>query len=294
MKRNKMNNKLKKLVKLGLLGLITVCIILTTLASTFNVFGINDKNTLGSITIIKTPSSFIHKVYNSFENIFDDIINFKSNANKANNLEEENKKLKEENIKLNTMLNDKKELIALKEDLNYVDGFTAQSMISGDIIEKNNGKWYKSFVINVGSKNGVKNNSIVINGDGVVGIVYSVSKTYCKVISLLDSKASVSFKVSNNQQYTGVLTRNLGVNKVASFNEDGFIPGYMFNPKDKISKNDLIVTSGMGLYPRDIPIGIIEKVTYDKNKSMKYVKVKPFVDFENLNKVSIIMPRELS
>ena len=42
----------------------------------------------------------------------------------------------------------------------------------------------------------IKRDSIVINGQGVVGIVYSVSNHYSKAISLIDSRASVSFKLA--------------------------------------------------------------------------------------------------
>ncbi len=36
---------------------------------------------------------------------------------------------------------------------------------------------------------------------------------------------------------------------------------------------DSVVTSGLGLYPKDIVIGEVTKVTEDKSKSLKYVVV---------------------
>ena len=72
---------------------------------------------------------------------------------------------------------------------------------------------------------------------------------------------------------------------------DKLLRGYMFDSKSKIKTGDLIVTSGVGLYPENIPIGKITSVNYDKNKSMKIIKVRPNVDFKKLNDVSIIPPR---
>lgn len=69
--------------------------------------------------------------------------------------------------------------------------------------------------------------------------------------------------------------------------------GYLFDPKSDVKKGDLLVTSGLGLYPENIPIGTITSVTYDKNKSMKTIKIRPGVDFKNIDNVSIIPPRKV-
>lgn len=49
----------------------------------------------------------------------------------------------------------------------------------------------------------------------------------------------------------------------------------------------------MGLYPEDIPIGEVEKVIDDKNKSLKSVVIKPYVNFKDVNDVMIIKPRNI-
>ena len=56
---------------------------------------------------------------------------------------------------------------------------------------------------------------------------------------------------------------------------------------------DVVTTSGLGLYPEGIPIGEVDKVIDDKNKSMKFVVVKPYVNFKNIDDVTIVEPRNI-
>ena len=67
----------------------------------------------------------------------------------------------------------------------------------------------------------------------------------------------------------------------------------MFDTSYDVLPGDVVVTSGLGIYPKGIPIGEIDKVIDDKNKSMKYVVVKPYADFKNIDDVKIIEPRNI-
>ena len=84
-------------------------------------------------------------------------------------------------------------------------------MISSSVVGKNDGNWYTTFVIGVGKDDGVKKDSVVVNGDGLVGIVYEVSKNYSKAISILDTKSSVSFKVPGKPEFKGIITQNVNI-----------------------------------------------------------------------------------
>ena len=67
----------------------------------------------------------------------------------------------------------------------------------------------------------------------------------------------------------------------------------MFDSDYNVLPGDVITTSGLGLYPENIVIGKIEKVIEDKNNSLKYVIVKPNVDFKNIDDVIIVEPRNI-
>lgn len=63
----------------------------------------------------------------------------------------------------------------------------------------------------------------------------------------------------------------------------------MLDDKADVSEGDKLVTSGMGVYPAGIEIGKVVKVRYDSNAQLQRVDVKPSVDFESLQKVTVVL-----
>lgn len=222
-----------------------------------------------------------------------EVIHFHSNAKKLDATLDENRKLRREIIELKSDIGKLDSLEKLERSLKFIDKKYKTDMVSAKIIGKNDGDWYSSFVIDAGSLDKVEKNSIVVNGDGVVGIVYSTSDTHSKVLSIIDYRASVSFKVSGKESSKGMISSNT-ITKNYKFTDTGkYLEGYMFDSKSDIKKGDLLVTSGMGIYPENIPIGKVVRITNDKNRSMKMVKVSPLVNFKDLDVVSIIPPRDI-
>ena len=246
--------------------------------------GMNPISAIGS----KINSGFIF-VKSGFENI----INFHKNAKKAEALEEENNKLQQEVINLQNRLDDTQSLESLKSALNFVDEKYVATTLSAKVVSKNDGNWYTTFVVSAGSNAGVKKDSLVMNNKGLVGIVYEVSENYCKVISLLDTKSSVSFKSAKNSNFKGIITFGENIDEKVDYRNNGLLQGYMFDSDYNVLPGDVITTSGLGLYPENIVIGKIEKVIEDKNNSLKYVIVKPNVDFKNIDDVVIVEPRNI-
>lgn len=235
----------------------------------------------------------INDGFSFIKNGFKDVANFKDNSKKVKKLEEENEKLKKDMIALTAKLDKTESLEELKKTLNFVQEEYKATSISASVVGKNDGNWYESFVIGAGKNSGVKKESIVMNGSGLVGIVYEVSNNYSKAISLLDSKASVSFKLAKDANAKGTITQNTTLDNKDSYNSKGYLQGYMFDSSYNVIQGDIITTSGLGFFPDGIPIGEVEKVVDDKDKSLKYVVVKPYVDFKNINDVVVIEPRNI-
>lgn len=206
-------------------------------------------------------------------------------------LEEENSQLRKKLINETLSKAQLQNLQSLEKALNFVDDKYKPSMVSGKIIAKNDGRYFKTFTVSAGKKDGIKENSIVIAEDGLVGRVFEVSENYSKVISILDTNASVSVEILGNAQETGIINQDINL----SFQNDmqgDLISGYTFNINSKIKKGDTIITSGMGIYPEGIPVGKVEEVVDDNQQLLKYMVIKPFVDFESLDIVMMINPRE--
>ncbi|MRN23887.1 rod shape-determining protein MreC [Romboutsia ilealis] len=292
----KFNNdkKDKKKINVKVIATTTVAITLIGIVGiSIGKYSGNNPINLGVIQegVASIESSF-NKGFMFLKGNFSEILNYKKNANKLEDLEKENESLKQEIVELNNKISEGQSIQNLKKALNFIPEDYKANMISASVVSKNDGNWYTSFVIGAGSDAGVKKDSLVVNGSGLVGIVYEVSKNYSKAISILDTKSSVSFKLLKNSDYKGVITQDTDISGKEKYKENGYLQGYMFDSSYDVLPGDTLVTSGLGLYPEGIMIGKVDKVIDDKNKSLKYVVIKPYADFKNIDDVIVIEPRE--
>ena len=290
------NNKNKKKVNFKVIATGVVAITLIGIVG-ISIGSNKGSNPIGAnmgMNSISTISSTINSGFNFVKGGFENIINFHKNAKKAEALEEENNKLQQEVIDLQNKLDDTQSLESLKSALNFVDEKYVAKTLSAKVVSKNDGNWYTTFVISAGSKDGVKKDSLVMNGKGLVGVVYEVSNNYCKVVSLLDTKSSVSFKLAKNSEFKGIITYGENIDDEADYRNSGLLQGYMFDLNYNVLPGDVVTTSGLGLFPEGIVIGKVEKVVEDQNNSLKYVIVKPNVDFKNIDDVVVVEPRNIN
>ena len=131
-----------------------------------------------------------------------------------------------------------------------------------------------------GENDGIRSEMGVINGSGVVGIVYYTSANYSVVIPILNSKSSISCKIRQSD-YFGFLKWDGGSSRYATVKD---MPRHSL-----FSLGDTIVTSGhSAVFPGGIPIGTVEDMS-DSHDGLSYLlKVKLFTDFGRLNDVRVI------
>ena len=131
-----------------------------------------------------------------------------------------------------------------------------------------------------GEKDGIRSEMGVINGSGVVGIVYITSDHYSVVIPILNSKSNISCKIKRSD-YFGFLQWEGGSSEYATVKD---MPRHSL-----FTLGDTIVTSGhSAVFPGGIPIGVVEDMK-DSHDGLSYLlKVKLFTDFGRLNDVRVI------
>lgn len=131
-----------------------------------------------------------------------------------------------------------------------------------------------------GAKDGIHHDMGVVNGNGIVGIVYLTSDNYSVVIPVLNSKSNISCKIKNSD-YFGFLRWEGGSSEYAIVKD---MPRHSL-----FSQGDTIVTSGhSAVFPSGIPVGTIEEITDSQDGLSYQLKVKLFTDFGRLNDVRII------
>ncbi len=163
-------------------------------------------------------------------------------------------------LEINSLKNDLKELKSLS---NIEDNY-----VIGRVIERDIHNFYDEVVINIGSKNGISQKDAVINEEGLIGIVYKVTKDY-SYVKLLTGNYNVSVKI--NDTYGNL---NKGVVS-------------LLDKYSNINEKDKIYTSGYSETTKDIYIGEISKVNYDNENLGKEVTVK-LIDNNNLNYIAVI------
>ncbi len=191
---------------------------------------------------------------------------------KIEELETENKRLslyEDENEKLSSLLE-----VAQK----YKDYDTT----GANVIAKDTGVWYDSFLIDKGTMDDVQTDMPVISAGGLVGRIVKSSAAYSNVYSILDSRSSVSAK-SLRTGDLGVVTGD------HELMEQGLCKMEYIDSDAEIMEGDEIVTSGLSdYYPAGISIGYVREIHKDENGLTKYAVIEPTADLKHLDTLLVI------
>lgn len=204
----------------------------------------------------------------------------------VNELLEEIDELKNENeqlkTKISSMENNISELDALREMLKMKEIYPDYEMVGARIISKDAGNWYHSFIIDKGSKDGIKKDMNVIYDNGLVGIVTEVSINNSTVRAIIDDTSSVSGMISKS-------TELCIVNGDLKMYDEGLLSVEMISKDAVVTAGDEVVTSYISdKYLPGLVIGYITEVAMDNDNLSQSGKLTPKVSFDNITNVMII------
>ena len=243
-----------------------------------------DSITSGIGSAINPLQKSIYSITDGIKGALDFFLNFSE-------VKEENVSLTKENIELKNKLLEyetlKEENDRLKEVLNYKESKSDYNYIGCEIIGYSGESFLKGYIINRGENDGLQKDMVVISNKGLVGKITSTGSNWSIVESILSENIAVSVMVNSSRENVGILRGYLsGSNK--SITEISNIP-----MDSKIKEGDTIVTSGLGeVYPKEIRIGEVVKIETDEIKVTKTAIVKPYVDFEKLEDLFIVVPKD--
>ncbi len=212
---------------------------------------------------------------------FNGILHFKEITRENEALRDEIDRLNSEIINLKLTQEELKLLNSLSLALNYETVRSYYDYLTGDVIAMDGSNWFNIFTVNLGSNHGVKRDTVVINGQGLIGRVMEVGSNWSKVISIIDESNSVSFKATRDGSLMGVMAGD-GM---------GGLRGYMLNPDFEILEGDELITTGMGMFPEGIPIGKVSRIAINEDSLLKVIQIKPSANLETIQKVIFIIPK---
>ncbi|MES4901954.1 MULTISPECIES: rod shape-determining protein MreC [unclassified Streptomyces] len=140
--------------------------------------------------------------------------------------------------------------------------------------------------IDVGSKDGIRRDMTVINGDGLVGRVTTVGPSTATVVLAIDP----DFTVGTRMEKSGELG-------FANGQGDRSLRVQLLNGKAKIKKGDRLVTFGSRAnkpFVPGVPVGEVVRVDPSGGDLTRTLLVRPYVGFTKLDIVGVVVepPRE--
>lgn len=168
----------------------------------------------------------------------------------------------------------------LRKLLSFQESLDTQS-VAAAVIGKDPSPWFKSIVIDKGEADGVQAAMPVMVSEGVVGVVTSAAEHYARVLLIIDQNSSVDAIVQK--------TRARGIIKGRSSGICGF--EYVLR-RHRIDVGDVVISSGLdGVFPKGLRIGYVSEVVPTSGGIFQAVEVTPFVDFEKLEEVIVLLDR---
>ncbi|WP_027624988.1 rod shape-determining protein MreC [Clostridium lundense] len=240
----------------------------------------------------------VNSVQGIFYNMNSSIKGFMEFFWNFSNVKKENEELKQKNIDLEIKASEydvvKAENDRLREMLNFKNQTTQYNYVGCDIKGKSGGAFLDEFVINKGRKDGIEKQMPVVTNEGLVGQITSVADNYSIVQTLSNENMAVSGIIQSTRESVGI------VKGYKDSNNSKLAKLYYLPLDSKIKKGDVILTSGIGsetsssiagLYPKGIRIGYVIDIEEDKGRVMKNAVVQPYVDFNKLEEVFVIVPK---
>jgi rod shape-determining protein MreC len=131
-----------------------------------------------------------------------------------------------------------------------------------------------------GRLQGVEKQMGVINANGIVGQVVSVTDNYSVAMSVLHKDFKVSVKFKKNEFFGNMHWD--GINSTTASLED--IPKHV-----QVKVGDTLITSGFSqLFPRNIMAGTVRSVKMQPDKNFLEITVNLSTDFGNLHYVYVV------
>lgn len=179
----------------------------------------------------------------------------------------------------------RQENIRLREQLDFSQSLRYRH-ISAEVIGRDPDNLFSAFVVNKGSRDGIKRNMPVIayqgGIQGLVGKVVQVGRRESLVMPVYDSFSYVSARMADSR-YEGIVA-GLG-----SAERPLLLRYIKKRARDELNFGDVVVTSGIGgVYPKDLSIGRVSKILFQDYETSLEVELESSIDFSRLEYVFIM------
>ena len=164
-----------------------------------------------------------------------------------------------------------RDILALKEkELRYI--------ATARIISRGLDRWSNTVVIEKGKRDGITKDMAVITPSGLVGKISMAADGYSYVLLISDINFSASVRIQETRK-EAILSGTGGRRCILKY-----VP-----EEEVIREGEIVVTSGFDdLFPQEMPVGYISRVTKKGASIFQEIEVTPFQDLAKLDEVIIV------
>ena len=199
--------------------------------------------------------------------------------------------------------NQQRENKELQELLEMNDSLDNYERISATVIGRDISYWNDQVTLDVGEKDGIKENMVVVNSQGVVGKVYKVQSSTCivKLLTCEDKSNKVTVRINftteddeknekkDDDKKDDSKTADSVEGILESYDPDEQAYVVSLLDDQEVEPGMQVVTSGNGgVYPSGLLVGTIKKVESLENQLGQVVYVEPISNFQYFDYVTVI------
>jgi rod shape-determining protein MreC len=213
------------------------------------------------------------------------VFNFTNVKKENEELKKRNDELEQKALERDTLM---KENEILRESLDFKSQHSEYNYIGSNIIGRSGGNYLDGFIIDKGTRDGIKKGMVVVTSKGLVGQVTSTAINWSEVQSISNENIAVSGMAESTNETSGIVRGYKDA-------DNRLLAKLYYLPQDStVKQGDVILTSGYGsLYPKNIRIGQVIDIEEDKGKIMKNAIIEPYVNFNTLEQVLVVIPKDL-
>jgi rod shape-determining protein MreC len=170
----------------------------------------------------------------------------------------------------------------LAQIVDYQTRHPDQNLVTADVIARDTSSYLRWIIINRGTRDGIQVGNPVITDLGLVGRVERVTANEAWIRLANDPGSAIDARLQTARAPGTVFGELQGTMRMENIPQSA-----------EVESGDLVLTSGLGgTFPPDIVVGQVSSVTKQQAQPFQQAEVRPTVDFNNLDIVSVIISFE--
>ncbi|MSU31059.1 MAG: rod shape-determining protein MreC [Pedosphaera sp.] len=153
------------------------------------------------------------------------------------------------------------------------------------VIGRDSSTWWRTLRVDLGSRDGIKPNQVVVTADGLVGRISQVGLTHSDVALIGNAECGVAIIIQKSRDQ-GIIKSGQVVDDTSGQLDVSFLQNSL-----EVMAGDLVVTSGLGgIFPAGVTVGAILHTRATEGGLFTTARLRLAVHLNRLEEVWILSP----